>query len=311
MLAFAGTPDFAAIQLKALLEAGYKVSAVYTQPDRPKGRGQRLQPSPVKEVALAYNLPVFQPSSLKKEDATAPLKSIQPDLLIVSAYGLILPTSVLNIPKYGCWNVHASLLPHHRGAAPIQYALLSGESTTGVTLMLMDKGMDTGDMLLKASTPIQNFDTTGTLHDRLAELGTSLLLDGLKDIEKLNAERQVQDHAKASYAPKIQKSQAHIDFSTSADQIDRQIRAFTPWPTAFFEHNEKAIKVHQAKVEATSHTAEPGTVLSVSAEGLVIACGSGALRIQTIQLPNKKAVALKDFLNAFPAFFSEGMRVDR
>ncbi|GGC66911.1 methionyl-tRNA formyltransferase [Marinobacter halophilus] len=296
-IVFAGTPDFAAIALKALLGAGHNVVGVYSQPDRPAGRGRKLMLSPVKQVALDADIPVFQPASLKPEDAQQELAALRPDVMIVAAYGLILPKAVLDIPCHGCLNIHASLLPRWRGAAPIQRAIAAGDADTGITIMQMDVGLDTGDMLLKVATPINPDDTGGTLHDRLADLGGEAIVEALAKLAggKLAGESQNDDDA--CYAHKLSKEDGHIDWTRSAPEIERLIRAFNPWPGTFTDLGEQRIRIHQARAVAQESDQAPGTVLCREREGIDVACGTGSLRITSVQLPGTRALSVSDLIN--------------
>lgn len=296
-IVFAGTPDFAAIALKALLGAGHNVVGVYSQPDRPAGRGRKLMPSPVKQVALDASIPVFQPQSLKPEEAQQALAALQPDVMIVAAYGLILPKAVLDIPTHGCLNIHASLLPRWRGAAPIQRAIAAGDTDTGITIMQMDVGLDTGDMLLKVTTPINPNDTGGTLHDRLADLGGEAIVEALATLTKgeLAGEPQHDDHA--CYAHKLSKEEGHIDWTRSAPEIERLIRAFNPWPGTFTDLGDQRIRIHQAQALEQGSDHAPGTVLRRERDGIDIACGDGTLRVTSVQLPGTRALSVSDLIN--------------
>ncbi len=296
-IVFAGTPDFAATALKALLDAGHTVVGVYSQPDRPAGRGRKLMPSPVKQVALEANLPVFQPDSLKPEDAQQELAALQPDVMIVAAYGLILPKAVLAIPRHGCLNIHASLLPRWRGAAPIQRAIAAGDRETGITIMQMDVGLDTGDMLLKEATPIRPDDTGGSLHDRLAEMGGKAIIKALASLAKGELTGEAQNGDEANYAHKLSKEEGHIDWTRSAPEIERLIRAFNPWPGTFTDLGDQRIRIHQAEALAQSSNKTPGTVLRREREGIDIACGNGSLRVTSVQLPGTRALSVNDLIN--------------
>lgn len=296
-IVFAGTPDFAATALKALLEAGHNVVGVYSQPDRPAGRGRKLMPSPVKQVALDANIPVFQPQSLKPEDAQQELANLQPDVMIVAAYGLILPKAVLDIPRHGCLNIHASLLPRWRGAAPIQRAIAAGDAETGVTIMQMDVGLDTGDMLLKATTPIKPDDTGGSLHDRLAIMGGQAIVGALAQLAGGPLHGEPQDSDAACYAHKLSKEEGHIDWNRSAAEIERLIRAFNPWPGTYTDLGDQRIRLHQAQALAQSGNKAPGTVLRREREGIDIACGEGTLRVTSVQLPGTRALSVNDLIN--------------
>ena len=296
-IVFAGTPDFAATALKALLEAGYNLVGVYSQPDRPAGRGRKLMPSPVKQVALDAGIPVFQPVSLKPEDAQQELAALKPDVMIVAAYGLILPKAVLDIPTHGCLNIHASLLPRWRGAAPIQRAIAAGDAETGITIMQMDEGLDTGDMLLKTSTPIHADDTGRSLHDRLAGMGGKAIVEALVQLANSELAPEPQNDADANYAHKLSKEEGHIDWSRSAIEIERLIRAFNPWPGTFTDLGEQRIRLHQASALDQSSDKLPGTVISREREGVEVACGTGTLKVTSVQLPGSKAQSITDLIN--------------
>lgn len=296
-IVFAGTPDFAAIALKALLGAGHNVVGVYSQPDRPAGRGRKLMPSPVKQVALEADIPVFQPASLKPEDAQQELAALQPDVMVVAAYGLMLPKAVLDIPSHGCLNIHASLLPRWRGAAPIQRAIAAGDANTGITIMQMDVGLDTGDMLLTVTTPINPDDTGGTLHDRLAEIGGEAIVKALAQLANGELVGEPQNDNDACYAHKLSKQEGHIDWTRSAPELERLIRAFNPWPGTFTDLGEQRIRIHQARALAQASDQTPGTVLRREREGIDVACGTGSLRITTVQLPGTRALSVSDLIN--------------
>lgn len=297
-IVFAGTPEFAASSLAALLSSQHQVLAVYTQPDRPAGRGRKLTASPVKALALQHDLPVLQPVSLRDETAQQELAAWNADVMVVVAYGLILPVPVLTAPRLGCINVHASLLPRWRGAAPIQRAILAGDAETGVTIMQMDKGLDTGDMLHIVSCPIESTDTAEILHDRLAGLGSAALLDALAVIAQGNAQPEKQDDAQANYAEKLQKAEAQIDWSQSAEQLSRTVRAFNPWPVAFTKFDEKNLRIWLAEALPALTDAVPGTVLAESRDGIDVATGDGVLRVTQLQMPGGKALSAEQFLNA-------------
>ncbi|WP_166268652.1 methionyl-tRNA formyltransferase [Marinobacter caseinilyticus] len=296
-IVFAGTPDFAATALQALLAHNHQIVGVYSQPDRPSGRGRKLSPSPVKQVALQANLPVFQPEGLKSDEAQAELAALQPDLMIVAAYGLILPRAVLDIPRLGCLNIHASLLPRWRGAAPIQRAIAAGDAETGITIMQMAEGLDTGDMLVKIATPIWPDDTGGRLHDRLSDLGGDAILQALAGLEAGALSPEPQDDGLACYAHKLTKVDGHIDWSRSATDIDRQIRAFHPWPGTYADLGEDRLRIHQASVLADTSGKLPGTVIARARQGIDIACGEGSLRIEQLQLPGSRAQSVSDLIN--------------
>ncbi len=303
-IVFAGTPEFAARHLQALLDAGHPVIAVYTQPDRPAGRGQKLMPSPVKQLALQYGLPVLQPATLRDPAAQAELAALQPDLLLVVAYGLILPQTVLDIPRLGCINSHASLLPRWRGAAPIQRAIQAGDTLSGVTLMQMEAGLDTGPMLCKVTTPINTEDTAGNLHDRLAELGAQAMAAAIDPLASGELTPAVQDDQLATYAHKLNKDEARIDWQRPAVELERQIRAFNPWPVSHTTLNGESLKVLAAVLSEGSGPA--GCILQASKEGLTVACGTGALRLTRLQLPGGKPLAFADLLNSRREQFASG-----
>ncbi len=295
---FAGTPVFAAQALKALLDKQYEIVAVLTQPDRPSGRGMQLKPSPVKQLALEHGLVVLQPQSLKEADIQNQLASYKADLMIVAAYGLILPKSVLQIPRLGCWNIHASLLPRWRGAAPIQRAILAGDQQTGITIMQMDVGLDTGDMLLKKECSITTTDTSETLFDKLAVLGASAIIEALTLHQKNKIQAVAQDNDLASYASKLSKEESQIDWSKSAQEIARNVRGYNPFPGATSVLNETPLKIWQANV-CEGKAGEPGEVVQVEKNTLVVACGEGALLLEVIQKPNAKALPATQFLQGF------------
>ena len=295
---FAGTPDFSVPSLQALLDSSYSVVAVYTQPDRPAGRGRKMVASPVKQLAMQHDIPVFQPDSLKQEAAQQQLAKLLPDLMVVVAYGLLLPSAVLAIPRLGCVNVHASLLPRWRGAAPIQRAILAGDTETGVCLMQMDAGLDTGPVLACSSCEIAADDTGSRLHDRLSMLGASLLSKNLAALENGDLKPSLQDDALASYAGKLQKSEARIDWHASATDIANKIRAFNSWPVAETRYDGRQLRIWEAYPLLTASNALPGTVLSASRAGIEVACGAGRLCIRKVQLPGARAIEAGDFINA-------------
>ncbi len=304
---FAGTPEFAAIHLDGLLGSRHKLVAVYTQPDRPAGRGKKLQASPVKQMAERAGIPVFQPPSLKNAEEQQTLANIGADLMIVVAYGLILPQAVLDAPAMGCLNVHASLLPRWRGAAPIQRAIEAGDSETGVTIMQMDAGLDTGNMLASAHCPINRDTTAASLHDELATLGMPLLLNVLDTLPEHLARGREQDDKQANYATKILKPEAEIDWREGAQLIARKVRAFNPFPICFTFLGQERLKVHTAKAtQEPVEGAPPGTVLQSSATGIVIACGTGQLCISKLQLPGGKPLTAEQILNARSSLFTPG-----
>ncbi|HCH54393.1 MAG TPA: methionyl-tRNA formyltransferase [Aeromonas sp.] len=308
-LIFAGTPDFAARHLAALLSSDHEVVAVYTQPDKPAGRGQKLTASPVKELALAHDLPVYQPASLRNEAAQAELAALGADLMVVVAYGLILSKAVLDTPRLGCLNVHGSLLPRWRGAAPIQRAIWAGDAETGVTIMQMDVGLDTGAMIRKMSCPIAADETSASLYDKLAELGPQALVDTLNAMAAGDTAAEAQDDALANYAQKLSKEEARIDWSMEAVAIERCIRAFNPWPISWFEVAEQTIKVWQAEVIDSDHGQSAGTLLKADKQGIDIATGKGVLRLLTLQPPGKKAMSVPDLLNSRRDWFEPGTQL--
>jgi methionyl-tRNA formyltransferase len=300
-IVFAGTPDFSVPCLEACLASGAEVVAVYTQPDRPAGRGRKLTPSPVKQAALAAGIPVEQPETLRTAEAQATLAAYRPDLMVVVAYGLILPRKVLAIPRLGCWNVHASLLPRWRGAAPIQRAILAGDAETGVGLMQMEAGLDTGPVLLERRTPITRDDTGGTLHDRLAVLGAEALAEGLRRVlagEALMATPQASEGV--VYAHKLDKAESALDFSRPAIELERQVRAFDPWPGSDAEIAGERVRVWAARAIEPAHATDAGTVIDAHREGIAIACGEGALRITALQRAGGRRISAADYLNARP-----------
>jgi methionyl-tRNA formyltransferase len=297
-IVFAGTPEFAVASLRAAARH-QEVVGGYTQPDRPAGRGRGLMPSPVKLEAIARGIPVFQPESLKSEQAQQQLRDLQPDLMVVVAYGLILPKAVLAIPTYGCWNVHASLLPRWRGAAPIQRAIQAGDADTGVCLMQMEAGLDTGPVLLRQHTPIQAGELGGSLHDRLAELGAQVLSDGLGLLRAgLKPIAQPQPEQGVTYAHKLDKAEARLDWSQDAQVLERTVRAFNPWPIAEAQLAGERVRIHGAVALADNPGKAPGTLLAAGRDGIDIACGQGALRLRVLQREGGKAITAADYLNA-------------
>lgn len=306
---FAGTPEFAAVALEALHEAGFAIPLVLTQPDRPAGRGMQLQASPVKQFALAHDMQVAQPVSLRLDgkypdvakEAHDLLRATPHDVMVVAAYGLILPRSVLDIPKYGCINIHASLLPRWRGAAPIHRAIEAGDAETGVTIMQMEEGLDTGPMLLTERLSIAPDETTGSLHDKLAALGGKMIVEALRKLEQGNLPAIPQPDEGANYAAKIAKEEAALDFSYPAQSLARKIRAFNPFPGASASFNGVTVKLWRAEAVASSSNAAPGQVLAASAQdGVLVACGDGALRLTELQKPGGKKLPAAEFLKGFP-----------
>ena len=291
---FMGTPEFAVGTLQGLLEAGVNLVGVYTQPDRPKGRGKKLTPPPVKELAQSHGIPVFQPLKLRAPEAVAELQGLAPDLIVVVAYGQILPQSVLDIPKFGCINVHASLLPKYRGAAPINKAIIDGETVTGITTMLMDAGLDTGDMLVKKSLEIGPDETAGELHDRLAVLGRQTMEETLQLLLNGALQPVKQHDAESTYAPMMKKEDGLVDWSLSAQEIHDRVRGFAPWPGAYTTLDGEVLKLARTEVVEGAGTA--GLVISAGPSGVDVACGDGVLRIGALQLPGKKMLPAADFL---------------
>jgi methionyl-tRNA formyltransferase len=291
-LIFAGTPEFAAAALKTLIDAGHDIALVLTQPDRPAGRGMKLKASPVKELALAHGLPVAQPQTLKAAEIQAQLRAIQAEAMIVAAYGLILPQAVLDIPPHGCLNIHASLLPRWRGAAPIQRAILAGDAETGITIMQMDAGLDTGAVLLKKTCPIVPDETAQTLHDKLAGLGGAAIVDALARLDSLRGERQ--DDTRATYAAKLSKEEAEIDWERPAQEIARAVRAYNPFPVAFTRLDGEPLRLWAAM--PANGSGEPGQVLAADKHGIAVACGDGALLITELQRAGGKRLTAAQFL---------------
>jgi methionyl-tRNA formyltransferase len=298
-IVYAGTPEFAVPALRRLLDADANVVAVYTQPDRRAGRGRRLTTSPVKQLALEHDLPVHQPESLRDEEARQTLSDLAPDLLVVAAYGLILPEDILAIPIRDCWNIHASLLPRWRGAAPIQRAIETGDHRTGVCIMRMEAGLDTGPVFHCLDTVIEASDTGGSVHDRLATLGADALLTCLGRLERGTLDPpEPQDEGKATYAPKLSKAEAELDFAAPALTLERRIRAFDPWPVAWFMYEGRRLRVWRAAADPRGHDAHPGTVLGVEPKGIELATGQGRLRLLEVQPEGGRRMPVSDFLNA-------------
>lgn len=301
-IVFAGTPEFAAASLKALIDSSennnHQVIGVYSQPDRPAGRGQKLVASPVKQLALEHGIPVYQPLNFKLEEDRQVLANLNADIMVVAAYGLILPKSVLEIPKLGCINVHASLLPRWRGAAPIHRSLIEGDKKTGITIMQMDVGLDTGDMLSKVSCDILDQDTSADLHDRLAPLGGSLLVETLEQIKQGKQQPEQQDDSLANYASKLTKQEGLIDWGTPAIDLARKMRGLSPWPGNYTETEKGTIKIHKASLNSTEACdATPGTVIDISKDEVVIAAHEGTIALHNVQFPGGKKLAIRDALN--------------
>lgn len=309
-IVFAGTPPFSAHILQALINASYTVVGVYTQPDRKKGRGQQLTPSPVKSLATELGIPIYQPARLKDPAEHETLKDLKPDVLVVVAYGLILPSAVLAIPTYGCINIHASNLPRWRGAAPIQRSILAGDTETGICIMQMDAGLDTGDVLNRVTTPIYSSDTSQTLQDRLADIGATALIQSLESIEQGSLVPEKQDNSLATYANKITKEEACLDWTQNVKTLDCQIRGFNPWPVAYTHLNNLDIRIFSAEpIPSASTDLEPGTILESNASGIQVATGErGILNLLELQLPGSKRLAVRDILNAKKELFQKGSR---
>ncbi len=305
-IVFAGTPEFAVPVLEALMKSEHEVVAVYTQPDRPAGRGRSLMPSSVKASALSHGLPVCQPDNFKEAESVATLNAWNADVMVVAAYGLLLPQSVLDIPRHGCINVHASLLPRWRGASPIQQVILHGDSETGITIMAMVKAMDAGDMYHQVSCPILANDTAGSLHDRLAGLGPNALLDVLSRYPSCKAASQ--DQSLVTHAPKIKKQEAALDWTKSAFELERAVRAYVPWPVAYTHYEGERCRIYEAECLMESSDQAPGVVLAVSADGIDVQCGEGKLRIKRIQWPGGKIMTVDSWLNAHAKKLFKGSR---
>ena len=299
-IVFLGTPSFAIPTLEGLLRGPDKVVGVVTQPDREKGRGRKIAFSPVKELALQHGLNPLQPEKAKDEPFQKALKDLQPDLCVVVAYGQILPDSVVKMPKYGAVNVHASLLPKYRGAAPIAWAILKGEKVTGVTTMVMDRGMDTGDILMQSEVPISAEDTCQTLQDRLAVLGAGLLLETLEKMKSGNIRSVPQDHSKATYAPPLRKEDGHIDWKKKAEEIDLQVRAFNPWPGAFTRWEDRLLRIYKGAVREKVLTGKTGTVAWVGSDFIEVEAGKDAYLIKEVQLEGRKRMSIREFLSGHP-----------
>ncbi|PMG60153.1 MULTISPECIES: methionyl-tRNA formyltransferase [Vibrio] len=314
-IVFAGTPDFAARHLAALLSSEHEVIAVYTQPDRPAGRGKKLTASPVKNIALENNIPVYQPENFKSDEAKQELADLNADIMVVVAYGLLLPQAVLDTPRLGCINVHGSILPRWRGAAPIQRSIWAGDKETGVTIMQMDIGLDTGDMLSIATLPIEATDTSASMYEKLAGLGPDALVECLADIASGKAVAEKQDDELANYAKKLSKEEAKIDWNDSAEHIERCVRAFNPWPMSHFaivdssSSDEKSIKVWQTRVDEESTSAPAGSIIKADKTGIYVATGDKVLVLEQLQVPGKKAMSVQDILNSRASWFEVGTQL--
>ncbi len=297
-IVYMGTPDFAVCALEAIIKAGHEVAAVFTQPDKARGRSKALVPTPVKSKALEYEIPVYQPERLRNEENVQLLKKINPEVIVVAAYGQLLPESILNIPKYGCINIHASLLPKYRGAAPIERAIIDGEKVTGVTTMYMAKGLDTGDMIDKTEVAIKEDDTGVTLHDKLADAGAGLIIETLDKLYKGTATRIKQDDSQSCYAAMLDKEMGDIDWSKSAEEIERLIRGLIPWPCAYTSIDGKSVKLYRAQIkEADVSGSKPGEIIEITKKTFTVACGKNALTIKNLQPEGKKPMDTVAYLN--------------
>lgn len=302
-IVYMGTPEFAVCALESIIEAGHEVCAVVTQPDKPKGRSKNPVHTPVKQKALEYSIPVYQPDKVREEDTVNMLNDVNPDVIVVAAYGQILPESILNIPKYGCINIHASLLPKYRGAAPIEWAIINGESKSGVTTMYMEKGLDTGDMIEKSEVEIESSDTGASLTDKLADEGAKLIITTLSALENGTAIRTKQNDDKSCYASMLNKEMGNIDFTKSADEIERLIRGLIPWPCAYTRIDGKGVKIYLAEVKRTGNgthdkdVKKPGEIIEITKKSFTIACGKDALIIKRLQPEGKKQMDAAAYLN--------------
>ncbi len=299
-IVFAGTPEFAAASLRALAESSHDVCLVLTQPDRPKGRGRKLAAGAVKSLAGELGVPVAQPATLKDPAIQEQLCELDPDLMVVAAYGLLLPSEILTIPRLGCINVHASLLPRWRGAAPIEHAILAGDATTGVSIMRMDEGLDTGPVYTTAEIPVSEADTAKTLHDKLADLGARVLIDVVDEVDKGKLAAIPQPETGASYAPRIKKTDAILDWTRPGAELARKVRAFNPWPVAVTRLGDRQLRIWEADFTAGKVTASPGTVVKAASDGVEVATVDGVLRLECLQLPGRKPVAASELLNSCP-----------
>lgn len=296
---FMGTPDFAVPALEAICEAGHEVAAVVTQPDKPRGRGKAIQYTPVKQAAADRGIKVYQPVKVKEEEFQKQLKEINPDVIVVAAFGQILPSSILHMPKYGCINVHASLLPKYRGAAPIQWAVIDGEEKTGITTMQMNEGLDTGDMMLRIEIPIEPKETGGSLHDKLAAAGGTLIVETLKQVEAGTITLTKQEDSKSNYARMLDKKIGRIDFTKTAAEIERLIRGLNPWPSAYTFLHGKTLKIWDADVRGTGENENPGEIVEVTKDAISIGTGKGVLVIRELQLEGKKRMDTEAFLRGY------------
>jgi len=310
-IVFAGTPDFAAAHLSQLLKSNHQVCAVYTQPDRPAGRGKKLQPSPVKIIAEQHDIAVFQPQSLKSSEAREQLAALEPDLMVVVAYGLLLPKAVLDIPRFGCINVHASILPRWRGAAPIQRAIQAGDQESGICIMQMDEGLDTGDVLFQSSYELSAEETGGSLHQKLMEMGCNALSQVVADYPALVQNKVAQDDlpGEPTYAAKLTKQEAKIDWCQPARNIERMVRAFNPWPVAYMLCGKERVKVWQVECLSRTSTAAPGEIICADRQGVDVQTGGGVIRLLRLQLPNSRALSVGEILNAKKERFQVGSQL--
>lgn len=296
---FMGTPDFSVGTLEALIEAGHEVVLAVTQPDKPKGRGKERQFTPVKECAVKHGIPVYQPRKVREPECVEELRKYEADIMVVIAFGQILPKEILEMTPYGCVNVHASLLPKYRGAAPIQWSIIDGEAVTGVTTMQMDEGLDTGDMLLKTEIPIEKDETGGSLHDKLAEAGAALCVETLKALQKKTVTPKKQGESPTAYARMLDKHLGNIDWNESAEKIERLIRGLTPWPSAYTTWNGKQMKIWRAEVERKAGKEIPGTIVKVEKEAFFVQTGEGMLKVLELQIPGKKRMDAGAFLRGY------------
>ena len=296
---FMGTPDFSVGTLRELAKAGHEIAGVISQPDKPKGRGKNLQPTPVKEAAMELGLPVYQPKKVRDPEFIQVMRELNPDVIVVVAFGQIIPKEILHMPKYGCINVHASLLPAYRGAAPIQWAVINGDKESGVTIMRMDEGLDTGDMIMKTEVPLSEDETGGSLHDKLAEAGAKLCVETLKALEDKTATWEVQGESPTAYAKMLDKKLGDIDWSRSAKSIECLIRGLNPWPSAYTDWNGKVMKIWEAGVLDENTDAKPGTIVKVEKDSFSVQTGDGLLKVLALQIPGKKRMEADAFLRGY------------